>query len=67
METVKVYSPVNDENIKKNLEGSPIWKKAYTAEELAVAKKTNATLYEYSIKFDGLRPIQLTDFKKLVD
>jgi hypothetical protein len=67
METVKVYSPVNDENIKKNLEGSPIWKKAYTAEELVDAKKSNTTMYEYSIKFDGLKPVQLSDFKKLVD
>ena len=67
MESVKVYSPVNDENIKKNLDGSPIWKKAYTASELGEAKKTNATVYEYTIKFDGLKPVQVTDTKKLVD
>jgi len=67
METVKVYSPVNDENIKKNLDGSPIWKKAYTAEEFAEAKKGNSVMYEYLIKFDGLKPVQVTDTKKLVD
>jgi hypothetical protein len=66
METVKVYSPVNDENIKKDLDGSPIWKKAYHADELAEALKDNSNIFEYSIKFDGLRPVQVTDIKKLV-
>jgi len=67
METVKVYSPVNDENIKKNLDGSPIWKGIrYTEDELAQAKQTHKDLYEYSIKFDGLKAIQLTGVKKIV-
>ena len=65
METVKVYSPVNDENIQKNLDGSPIWKKAYTAEDLVEAIKENTDIYEYSIKFDGLIPKQFTGVKKL--
>lgn len=65
METVRVYSPVNDENIQKNLEGSPIWKKAYTAEELVEAEKVNSVMYEYSIKFEGLKPVQFTGVKKM--
>ena len=69
METVKVYSPVNDLNINRRpVAESEIWKGLkYTVDELAEAKKANATLYEYSIKFDGLTPVQVTDIKKLVD
>lgn len=57
----KVYSPVNDVNIKKNLNGSEIWKNAFKKEELTkdvMAKYPN--MYEYSVKFDGLVPVQLT-------
>ena len=66
METVKVYSPVNDENIQKNLEGSPIWKKAWHIDDLAEALKVNSDLYEYSIKFEGLEAVQFTGSKKIV-
>ena len=67
METVKVYSPVNDENIQKNIEGSPIWKGLrYTESELVEATKANKELYEYSFKFDGLKCVQFTGMKKLV-
>ena len=65
METVKVYSPVNDENIQKDLNGSPIWKKAYHESEVDVAQKNHTEVYEYSVKFDGLKPVQLTGVKKL--
>jgi hypothetical protein len=65
METVKVYSPVNDENIQKNLNDSPIWKKAFHEDELAEAIRSNRELFEYSIKFDGLRPVQFTGMKKV--
>jgi hypothetical protein len=68
METVKVYSPVNDENIQKNLEGSPIWKGLrYAESELAVATEAHKVLYEYSIKFDGLKAVQFTGMKKLAN
>lgn len=65
METIKVLSPVQDKKIRENLDGSPIWKKAYREDELKIAEKENSELYEYSIKFDGLRPRQLTGVKKL--
>jgi hypothetical protein len=65
METVKVYSPVNDENIQKDLNGSPIWKSAYHETELVEAQKKHTEVYEYSIKFDGLKPVQLAGVKKL--
>jgi hypothetical protein len=66
METVKVLSPVQDKKIRENLDGSPIWKTAYTVDELKIAEKNHTELYEYSVKFDGLRPVQVTGVKKLV-
>jgi len=65
MEIVKVYSPVDDKDVRNNLNGSPIWKQAYHTDDLPVARKKHSTLYEYSIKFDGLKPMQVTNIKKL--
>ena len=65
MEIVKVYSPVEDKDIRNNLNGSPIWKKAYHADELDAAKQKHKILYEYVIKFDGLKPIMLNKISKL--
>lgn len=62
MITEKVFSPINDEKIRINLNGSPIWKNCYRQEEITgeVLRKYNNILYIYSIKFDGLTPIQVT-------
>lgn len=60
----KVYSPVNDTEIKKHLNESEIWKSAFKKEELTrevLNKYPN--MYEYSVKFDGLKPVQLTGVK----
>ena len=65
METIKVYSPVNDVNIKKNLNDSPIWKNACHADELEAAQEKHNIMYEYTIKFEDLVPIQVTKIKKL--
>lgn len=66
METVRVYSPINDEHIQKNINGSPIWTGLrYHESELTEAIKANKELYEYSFKFDGLAPIQFTGMKKV--
>jgi hypothetical protein len=65
METVKVLSPVQDKKIREDLNGSPIWKQAYHIDELTVAEKNHAELYEYSFKFEGLKVVQLTGVKKL--
>jgi hypothetical protein len=65
MEDVKVYSPVEDKGIRENLNGSPIWKKAYHKEDLPRVQAANAVVFEYSIKFNGLTPVQVTDVKKL--
>lgn len=66
METVKVYSPVEDTKIRETLNNSPIWKGLrYHIDELAVAKSKHATLYEYAFKFEGTKLIQFTGVKKL--
>lgn len=66
MESVKVYSPVLDNEIQKNLLGSPIWTGLrYAASELAEATKKHPELYEYTIKFEGLKPIMISKISKL--
>ena len=65
MESVKVYSPVLDEEVRTNLGNSPIFKKAYTADELVEAEKKNPTLYEYTFKFEGLKVVQFLGMKKM--
>jgi len=60
----KVYSPVNDTDIRKHLNESEIWKTAFKKEELTkevLNKYPN--MMEYSVKFDGLKPVQLTGVK----
>ena len=66
MITEKVFSPVNDVNIKKNLKDSPIWKNCYKEDEINrdVLQKHN-TMYVYTIKFDGVTPIQVTKVSTL--
>ena len=65
MKTVKVYSPVDDKNIKNNLNDSPIWKQAYGEDEISRAKLKHSELYEYTVKFDGIKPVQVTNIKKV--
>lgn len=64
MENVNVYSPVEDKNIKNNLNESSIWKTAYHESELQEAEKKHATLYHYVIKFDGLKPLMVNSVKR---
>lgn len=64
MEIVKVYSPVEDKNIRKNLNESPIWKNSIHADDIAKEQESHNTIWEYEIKFDGLKPIQVTDIKR---
>ena len=64
MENVRVYSPVEDKKIAKNIKDSLIWVKAYTEEEYKKNLKTFNTWYRYSIKFDGLKPVQVTNIRK---
>jgi hypothetical protein len=63
MITEQVYSPINDPNIKTNLETSPIWKDCYKEGEV----KPKGILYKYSIKFNGLKPIQVVKIQQITN
>lgn len=66
MEIEKVYSPIDDKDIRTNLIGSPIWTGLrYHSTELEEAKRKHPVLFEYSVKFDGLKPVQVTNIQKL--
>jgi len=65
MENVKVYSPVDDKEIRKNLNGSPIWKQAYHEDEFMAADNKDAVIFEYTIKFDGLKPVMVNGVKRI--
>jgi hypothetical protein len=66
LESVKVYSPIEDKDVRTNLGDSPIFKSLrYTENELVEAKKKHAELYEYSFKFEGLKIAQFTGMKKI--
>jgi len=67
MENVKVYSPVEDKKIRTEFQNSPIWKKAYTEEEYMENPKRYPYWFVYAFKFEGLKPKQLTDVKKLAN
>jgi hypothetical protein len=65
MENVNVYSPIEDKDIRNNLNGSPIWKQAFHEDELAQVEKKFPTMFQYVIKFEGLKPVQVANIKKL--
>jgi hypothetical protein len=66
LESVKVYSPIEDKDVRTNLGDSPIFKGLrYAESELAEAKKKHVELFEYSFKFEGLKVAQFTGMKKL--
>lgn len=65
METVKVYSPVEDKGIKKNLQGSPMWEKSIHVDDLAEEFTPGKVLFEYKIKFEGTKPVQVSGVKKI--
>lgn len=56
----QVYSNIWDENIKKDVNNSPIWKECFKNED-----KPENVKYKYTIKFDGLIPVQVTKIQKL--
>jgi len=64
MITEEVWTPIKHEG--KDLKNSPIWAKCYKPEEVdAEIRKTWNEWYVYTIKFDGLIPIQITKVRKL--
>lgn len=59
----KVYSPTLDKNIYKDIDNSPIWKRAYKSEEIHDIHEQE--YYEYTVKFDGLTPVFVTNIKRI--
>jgi len=66
---VTVYSPVEDKKIKTNIDTSPIWAKgkAYNEEEFMQNPKRYPFWWKYSFYFDGLKPVQVTNVKKIAN
>lgn len=63
LKTERVYSPIKDDNIKKDIQSSKIWEKCEHQENI---KDIDISGWlEYTIKFDGLEPIQCTKIKKM--
>ena len=63
MKTEKVYSPISDASIKSNIANSPIWKNCYHEDDL---KPKSVDMICYHIKFDGLKPVQVTNIEGLI-
>ncbi len=45
MESVKVYSPVEDKKIRETMGSSEIWKLCYHIDELSVAKEKHPNFF----------------------
>ena len=68
METIKIYSPIEDTEIRKskeNLQNSPMWKKAYSEEDLPRIRTKYPAIYEYRIKFEGSKPVMISKVSKV--
>lgn len=59
--TNKVYSKINDKNIKKDISGSPIWNDCFHKSDLP----ERFSGFVYSIAFDGTTPVQVKGVKKI--
>lgn len=60
MKKEDVFSPIHDENIRKNLQDSPIWKTCHHQEELDEV----AGMWLYTINFHGLTPVQVLNVQQ---
>jgi hypothetical protein len=66
MTTETVFSPVKDEKMNSHLNDSEVWKNAYHPDDMSDdIRKKYPQWYMYKIKFDGLKPIQMTKIEKL--
>ena len=62
----KVISPIKDDKFNSHPNESPIWDKAFKIEELDERTRgMHPAWYEYTIRFNGLKPIQLLKMKEL--
>ena len=62
----KVISPVLDDKMNSHINTSEVWKKAYKSEEITdKIRSMHPAWYEYIVKFDGLKPIQMTKYREI--
>lgn len=53
-------------DIKKNdLENKEFWKNAFHEDEVSYEEKSSGKWFKYEIRFDGLKPIQITKKEKI--
>lgn len=66
MTVEKVLSPVRDEKMNSHINESEVWKKAYHPEEVTDEIRAKFTSwFQYTIKFEGLRPFHVTKFEAI--
>jgi hypothetical protein len=63
MKAEKVYSKIYDKDIQAHIETSPIWKQCEHSEDIKTIDVNG--WWEYSIKFDGLKPVQCTNIQRV--
>lgn len=59
-----VYSPIDDPKMGKNVANSKVWDLCFKEEEMSreLANK-HPRMFVYTVKFDGVTPIQVTKIK----
>lgn len=63
MKTETVWTPVKADR-KVHISQSRIWNEAYRPEEMSEEiRKRYPVWYKYTVKFNGLTPVQVADFK----
>ena len=63
----KVITSVKDTNLQANgFKNEQLWKQSYHKEDFTdEVRKTKAHWYEYTIKFEGTVPFQVTKLKEI--
>jgi hypothetical protein len=65
MKIENIYSPILDKDIKKDIKNSSIWKNCCHQEDVNNVFIGEREMYCYTIKFDGVTPIQVNNIEKL--
>ncbi len=63
MTTEKVFSTINYDG--KDAQNATFWKDCYHQEEVSMEDLKEKQWYVYRVKFDGLKPIQITKKTKI--
>lgn len=61
-----VISHIKDPHFQDHFDDTEIWKNSYHPEDFTdEVRKTKSAWYEYTVKFDGLKPIMVTKFVQI--